>query len=100
MQISGKKSKINMANETASFGQYKERSHALATEAIQRIIGGEAYQPKLVQGWVDSIGQDVVNRLRVCTKFHLRQSFVGFVIGFQVCCVSYNCGEERRVCIF
>jgi len=58
-----------MANETPSFNQYKERSHALCSEAIQRIIGGETYQPKLVQNWVDSIGQDVVNRLRVCNSF-------------------------------
>lgn len=63
---SEKNSKRAMANETPSFNQYKERAHALSSESIQRIIGGETYQPKLVQNWVDSIGQDVVNRLRVC----------------------------------
>jgi hypothetical protein len=55
-----------MVNETQSFVQYKDKAHALSTDVIQKVIGAEAYQQKLVQGWVDSIGQEIVNKLRVC----------------------------------
>jgi hypothetical protein len=54
-----------MVNDTQSFSQYKDKAHNLSTESIQRVIGSETYQPKLVQNWVDSIGQDIVNKLRV-----------------------------------
>lgn len=54
-----------MVNETQSFVQYKDKAHALSTEIIQKVIGTESYQQKLVQGWVDSIGQDIINKLRV-----------------------------------
>ena len=54
-----------MVNDTQSFSQYKDKAHAISTESIQRVIGAESYQPKLVQNWVDSVGQDIVNKLRV-----------------------------------
>jgi ribosomal protein S24E len=54
-----------MVNETQSFVQYKDKAHSLSTEVIQKVIGTETYQQKLVQGWVDSIGQEIVNKLRV-----------------------------------
>ena len=60
-----KNSKAKMVNETQSFVQYKDKAHALSTEIIQKVIGTESYQQKLVQGWVDSIGQDIINKLRV-----------------------------------
>jgi len=57
--------KLKMVNDTQSFNQYKDKAHNISTDSIQRIIGSESYQPKLVQNWVDSIGQDIVNKLRV-----------------------------------
>ena len=56
---------LKMVNDTQSFNQYKDKAHNISTDSIQRIIGSESYQPKLVQNWVDSIGQDIVNKLRV-----------------------------------
>lgn len=65
-----------MVNDGQSFNQYKDKSHAMSTESIQRIIGSETYQAKLVQTWVDSIGQDIVNKLRVRESMELlRLSF-------------------------
>ena len=57
-----------MVNETQSFAQYKDKAHALSTDVINRGIATESYQQKLVQGWVDSIGQEIVNKLRVCNR--------------------------------
>ena len=54
-----------MVNETQSFAQYKDRAQSIGTDVIARVIGAENYQQKLVPGWVDSIGQEIVNKLRV-----------------------------------
>lgn len=70
-----------MVNETQSFSQYKDKAHSVATDSIQRVIGTETYQPKLVQNWVDSIGQDIVNKLRVRFKKFVRSPcFVGSIL--------------------
>ena len=55
-----------MVNETQSFVQYKDRAQSLSTDVINRVIGQEVYQQKLVPGWVDTIGQEIVNKVRVC----------------------------------
>jgi hypothetical protein len=54
-----------MVNETQSFVQYKDRAQSLSTDVINRVIGQEIYQQKLVPGWVDTIGQEIVNKVRV-----------------------------------
>ena len=90
-----------MVNETQSFAQYKDRAHSIGTDVISRIIGSENYQQKLVPGWVDSIGQEIVNKLRVCIispQSVNRFLFVGTVIRVQIHCISDYSGEERRTC--
>jgi hypothetical protein len=83
-----------MVNEGQSFNQFKDKSHAMSTESIQRIISSEPYQPKLVQSWVDTIGQDIVNKLRV-RKFWWNDCFygqlVGYLTGIQVHRVCDDC---------
>ena len=44
--------------------QLKDDINSVTSKIIERTIGQEAYQPKLVQGWVDSIGQDTVSKFK------------------------------------
>ena len=84
-----------MVNETQSFAQYKDRAQSIGTDVISRIIGSENYQQKLVPGWVDSIGQEIVNKLRVrFIPLLFVHSRVGVVIGFQIHSVGDDSGEE------
>ena len=87
-----------MVNETQSFSQYKDKAHAITTDSIQRVIGSETYQPKLVQNWVDSVGQDIVNKLRVCGSKICESppNTLGPLIRVQVHRISDDCREERR----
>jgi hypothetical protein len=87
-----------MVNETQSFSQHKDKAHSLATESIQRVIGQEMYKPQQVQTWVDTIGQDIVNRLRVCSPSSCILIPTGFIFRVQVYCVCYNCREEGWAC--
>lgn len=85
-----------MVNETQSFAQYKDRAQSIGTEVISKIIGSENYQQKLVPGWVDSIGQEVVNKLRVCfVKGWLKILFVGVIFRVQIYRVCHDRREER-----
>ncbi len=44
--------------------QLKDDINSVTGKIIERTIGQETYQPKLVQGWVDSIGQDAVTKFK------------------------------------
>ncbi len=44
--------------------QLKADMNDIALKMIQRTIGDETYQPKLVQGWVDTIAQETVTKLK------------------------------------
>jgi hypothetical protein len=44
--------------------QMKNDMSDVCSKIIERTIGQETYQPKLVQGWVDTIAQDSVSKLK------------------------------------
>ena len=50
--------------ESVDLQQLKSDINEISTKVIQRTIGEENYQPKLVQSWVDTIAQETVTKLK------------------------------------